>query len=245
MKKIILILAIVAVLLGSNFALALEPCPLAFDVLTSPPDTEVTVKIIYKDDSWTGITKNGELVMDLGDKNIPGCIYQNFDLVVLECEDNPVCHKTVSFNSDGYTIIDIREAWLEGIITTTTIEPDKCICEECDECKPCYCDECVCEECKCPEGIDSFLAAFIGLIVGGFGIFIYDGKIKLVKKSLDKLIEAMPKGCGLRIFKAYSGKSDIKHFHRSPKTYHTLDKRHKDKYDHEGEKNLFPDFEGD
>lgn len=237
MKKLLIISAILAVLIGSNFALALEPCPLAFDVLTSPPGQEVVIEVFYKDQAYRGKTVNGELVMDLGEYGIPNCIYQNFDLVVTDCSADPVCHKVVSFNPDGYTTIDIKDAWLGEVETTTTTIPE--------ECDPCYCEECVCEECPEKEGLDDLLVAFFSVIAGGFAVFVYKGKVKFNKKNIDKLLEAMPKGCGIRLFKAYNGKSDIKHYHRSPNNYHTLDKNHKGKYDHEGEKNLFPDFEGD
>lgn len=245
MKRLI---PFIMVLLGLTSVYALEPCPLAFKFITSPSSANegLTVTLEYYGQVWTvPETYPGEYVIELGTEDIPNCISTNFMLTVKDCKGNPSCRRTVSFNPDGYTTIDISNV---NLFPTTTIQPtttvttttilEECYTEsECLEICQDYCEE-------CPDLTIEFLLTMIfSIISGGFLVYAKGGKLHLKKENLEKIIELIPKGCGLRLFRPYIGKAELKHFHRSPKRYHNLSDRHKEKYDHEGEKNLFPDLE--
>jgi hypothetical protein len=125
---IISIALISGIVLAADTGAGVQPCPLAFTFLTSPPGAAIgqDVTLQYLDRIFTGqVNEYGELVMDLGSEGIPSCTAQNFKLTVLGCKDNPVCSQTVSFNPNGYTTIDISTANLFDVCPA---------CLACDTC---------------------------------------------------------------------------------------------------------------
>jgi hypothetical protein len=232
-NKLIISTAIMMMLMISG-AVALEPCPLAFDFKTSPPGAEVglNVQISYLDRTISGVVNEyGEFVTDLGNYNIPNCLTQNFKLTVVECKDNPVCTKTVSFNPSGYTTIDITGANLFSECLTA----DQCTAM----CPNCNCPECVCPECpssccsyawcedggfitpeECPKTVsdqDLVTAAVtaISIFIVGLGI----GKYKL----------------GVKIYTNEKGEVVKQHKHRNIIGYHSISTMHQSQPHKKGE----------
>jgi len=234
-NKIFLSTIIFSLALMASGVLALEPCPLAFNFLTSPPGAAVglNVQINYLNNQVYSGTVNeyGEIVMDLGDQGISNCNVQNFILTVLECKDDPICSQTVSFNPNGYTTIDLREANLFSECLTT----DQCtaICPTCPDCK---CPECICPACpiccsyawceengfikpeECPvqedTTIDTVIIAIVTLIAG-LGI----GKYKL----------------GVKIYTNEKGEVVKQHKHRNIIGYHSISTMHQSQPHKKGE----------
>lgn len=234
------------------------PCPIFLKLVTVPEGSNIGLTVVLKDTDGTVVMQKssneyGEVLFELG--GIAEC--KAYKATILECDDIPECSRMVEFNPLGFTTWDI---------TAVEVPCPACnsCCPSCPICEDCPItttvtttipeDYCVnegyilpedCEDVICPDWELSWtnvLAAFVGAITAGFAVYVKGGKLKLAKKKIEELVQAMPKGCGLRLFHAYSGQSELKHVHRSPKSYHSLDKRHKGKYDHNGEENLFPDF---
>jgi len=190
---------------------ALEPCPIAAKFITFPPSYSVglTVELQYGDRSWIGTTNEyGEFLIDLGSEGIYDCNIQTFNLIIKDCEDNELCHQTISFNPQGYTTIDISE------IDLTRKCPECMECMECMECSICpeditpfeKCDSC-CEIIECEKCTDfSFRELIIGII---------------------SAIAVM--GGGLKIYKMKSGEVATQHKHTGITAYHDVNTRHKDK----------------
>lgn len=238
-NKIFLSTIIFSLALMASGALALEPCPLAFNFLTSPPGAAVglNVQLTYLNNQvYTGtVNEYGEIVLDLGDQGISKCNSQNFILTVLECKDDPVCSQTVSFNPNGYTTIDLREANLfEECLTR-----DQCTAL-CPTCPDCNCPECVCPECptdqqcsyawcedngfikpeECPKAVsdqDIVTAAVtaISIFIAGLGI----GKYKL----------------GVKIYTNEKGEVVKQHKHRNIIGYHSVNTMHQSQPHKKGE----------
>jgi len=233
-KKIMFLISmLLAMSLAMIPAMALEPCPLAVKFITSPPEANIGLEteILYGGKVVAAGTSNefGELVVDLGDANIPNCVYQNFELVVKRCADNSLCHKTISFNPQGYTNIDL--------ISVNLFEP--VVCEECppvypvcnvqgcrdlgwmpsEECLTCesqgYIKPEDCPVKECPDiALDVIVSIIISLAVGA--------------------------GVGFKVTK-YGTKT---HYHPGRSDYHSPDVMHSAPYTHKkGE--LFPKYEKD
>lgn len=169
----------------------------------------------------------GEISFDIG--NIAACyewrdgarVVKQYEAVILECEGVSGCSKMVGFVANPPEMWDVS---VVPITTTTTVPPFN------------WSD----------FSVERILEWLAGIVIGGGAVAFYinkKGKFQLDEKNLEELIKKMPKGCGLRLFHSYTGTSDIKHFHRSPKTYHKREDRHLGKYDHGGKENFFPDFE--
>jgi len=205
MKKMI---PFVIILLSFATVMAPEPCPLGFKFLTSPPDANegLTVQLKYFDKTWiVPETYPGEYMIDLGDQEISNCLTQNFELVVVDCQDNPVCHQTVSFNPNGYTTIDLTSANLfpqttveTTILTTTetTICPE--IPEECFSRAECL-EMFECEE--CPDlTVDYVITVIITAIISA----------------------GLSYGYGLKFYKKSTGEVSTMHMHPGIKGYHSI-----------------------
>jgi len=135
MKKagIITILALLALFSFSQTAVSqMEPCPIALDIRTLPSFAADGLTVILKYGGAPIAQKtirDGEVLFDVS--HLAPC--GSFEAVILECEDNPACHKAVAFNPSGYTLWDI-----------TAVEIP---------CKPCVCDWCKDILDKCPDEI--------------------------------------------------------------------------------------------
>lgn len=246
MKKILFTLILLLLFLPTVAVAPPMPCPISGKVITVPADRAdgLRVKLTHKNLVWTTTTAyGGEFVFDVGG-DTPCWGGMDFTLRIIDCVE-PTCTKDVVWQEPGLRDITFD---LAHIVVTTRPKPPTttmpvtttmpCLTES--ECRE-LCDAwIVCPE--CPEDLEFLITAVISAIVGGFFVYVSKGKIRLSKKGLENLIQAMPKGCGIRLFHSWIGTSDLKHIHRSPKTYHSLDKRHRGKYDHKGEENLFPDF---
>jgi hypothetical protein len=223
MNKIILF-SIVAIALMSGMAIAdtgIAPCPLAFTFLTSPSGAAIgqEVTLTYQDKIFTGtVNEYGELVMDLGAEGIPNCNAQNFKLTVMGCKDDPVCTQTVSFNPNGYTTIDLRDAnQFEKCPEDTTPYAS------CNSCclTPSSCeDQGYIKPADCPVQeqpdytIDYFVSAIV-IFIAGLGI----GKYKL----------------GVKIYTNTKGEVITQHTHRNITGYHSVNTMHQHQPHKKGE----------
>jgi hypothetical protein len=208
MKRLI---PIIMILLSLATVMAMEPCPFGFNVQTSPPEryTGLTLVMSYKDKSWTLLEQvPGEYTTDLGAEEIPNCLYQNFDLVIKECESYAICHKTVSFSNQGYQIIDIKSANLFPETSTTSIETTIISTTESTTSTTTSTTTIVpeCEECKeCPDlTINYFITAIVIAIVSA----------------------GLTYGYGLKIYKKDSGEVVTMHTHPGVKGYHSINTLH-------------------
>ncbi len=192
MKKEMMILAL-SVLAALCVALvmqveALGPCPIALDFEASPPGSEIglNAEISYLDKIvWKGmVNEYSEIVADLGGLDIPNCNFQSFKLVILECKDDPICTKTVAFNPDGYTLIDLKAVDFFGRVCPScpAILEDTTPYEKCDTCCPTP-ETCpICPVCDtCPE--EKICPGFDINILSGVAIFAILSALALAYSS--------------------------------------------------------------
>jgi len=207
------VVAVALMFLVSSVLAQAIPCPVSLRILALTPGSEAGLTVVLKD---------GPIIIDSRVTGVGGEIVFNpnvckdYSAVIVECESSSKCHKTVGFNPAGFTDWDITES---GVVIP-------------------------CPECQVAPilSFENMIIAIFSALTGAALIYVKDGKVKLDKKGIDKIIEAMPNGTGIRITKSYSGAGSIKHWHRSPVSYHSLATRHKGKYDHNGEEKLFPEL---
>lgn len=245
MKKLIpFVVTLAIVLLSMGVVLAPDPCPFLFTVLTSPPDvTGLTLVLTYGSQSWTLLEQvPGEYSIEIGHVGISNCNFQNFDLVIKECEGDSVCHKTVSFNPQGITVLDVRNANLfltttTPVTTTTTPYVPECFtsaeCAELIDCvEACEKDICknICEDLgfkyECPEFA---VSEEIYQIISGISVII-------------NVILALKVGVGVKAtyFKSTSGRKYVgikSHRHANHPRYHSIYTMHKKEPHKRGEIN--------
>jgi len=167
-------------------------------------------------------------------------------LYIPECMDDPLCVKYIILPDSPAPLtvnFDLTGVDLPCPVDTTPYS-------ECDSC----CPNLVCpttttcpeyDECPdCPEfnNLTTILVALFAALGGGFVMYVKGGKIKLIKDKIEEFAKYIPPGCGFKFWKGYNNKLYFTHLHRSPKIWHSQPDRHKEKYDHGGEENLFPDF---
>jgi len=255
-KKIILVGLTWLLFLSSVFAQSMPPQPIGGRIYGGIGSNVGGMRIVTYNqrtgeslDAYSNI--KGDWLVEWANAQHSYTFTDEIEITVWACKDESKCKKTVTIRGEPI--------FVEFDLTDMLTECPKCICEECEVCPECeVCEVCMTdEECKsycseigmiysedCPSDytIVDLVTHLFTLIFGGFIVWNYQGKIKLAKKNIEELIKSMPKGCGIRLFHSYTGESDIKHFHRSPKKYHSLPDRHRGKYDHNGEENLFPEL---
>lgn len=223
MNKILVSAIMISLAIMASGALALEPCPLAFNFQTSPVGAAagLNVQISYLNNVVASGTTNeyGEIVFDLGDKGIPNCLSQSFELTVPACADTASCNQVVSFNPNGYTTIDIKDA---NLFTPPAecFTRDQCqaFCPTCPECSTCptFNTDTECTSAgwikpeECPVQPDTTLqTAIIAIVtlIAGLGIGKY--------------------GLGVKIYTNTKGEVVKQHKHKNVVGYHSADIMHR------------------
>lgn len=199
MNKIILMLISFALMASVAMAdTGMQPCPLAFKFLTSPPGAEIGlgVQILYQGNVvYDGSTNEyGELVVDVGSQGIPNCMSQNFKLQIKGCSD-AVCSQDVSFNPNGYTTIDLRSINLFGCPTCPDIKCPECVCPECptdQQCSYAWCeDNGFIKPVECPVKDTTVETVFIAIVtlIAGLGIGKYGLGVKVYTNTKGEVIK--------------------------------------------------------
>jgi len=171
-----------------------EPCPIALDIITVPDYAAIGLTVSLKQDGFpvatVSVNQYKEAVFELS--GVLGVECTCFEATILECDDNPICHKTVCFNPQGYTQWDISSVELPC--------PEPVICPECEICPdlPPSCEEqgyILPEDCEEPEPcpdcpfaglFEIVISVIISLTVGG-GIGITIGRYKNTGKLFLKI----------------------------------------------------------
>ena len=167
-------------------------------------------------------------------------------VVLLDCEDNPKCTKTVVIEPTPTNLnIGMPIAMtidLTGEVCAICIECEECPedttpFKECDSCCPTditpygECDSCCeAEECPDPENPQSIIEWILGLgVVGALGIAGYITKAKISRTGEDDFSKALNEQLsdysGARYFKQ-NGRTLVKHIHIGIKGYHSPDVVH-------------------
>jgi len=227
------LVSLISFALVASGAMALEPCPLAFSFVTSPPGANVglNVDIKYMGNVIASSVTNefGELVVDLGSMSIPNCMMQSFELVVKECESDNVCHRVVSFNPNGYTTIDIT-----GIDLFKQCPVDTTPYDHCDSC--CALPESCCSYKFCEDG------GFIKpdecpAIPTDYSPEIIVGTIVAVLAAFGV---GKRKNTGIQVTEDAKGIITTKHKHKNYMTFHDVKMVHPVQPHKAGE--IFPDY---
>lgn len=193
MTILMMLLTIASPVLASS-----EPCVIALDIKTVPPEAAVGLTIVLKQEGVAIIQGNvneyKEMVFEVS--QIIGVECTSFEAVIVECEDNAACHKTVAFNPSGYITWDIT-----AVDVPCPACPTCPICPTCPSCPACpttttisetYCTDNgfilpeECETCTSIEVLITALVAFFGLgyLVSGEGYKVILGRDKSGKKKV-------------------------------------------------------------
>jgi len=211
-----------------------SPCPIALDIMTLTPDMAYGKTIILKDGGvsffqmkvnvLSEATGYYEWSTDIGHLK-PLC--GSYEAVILECEEQSTCHKTVSMNMAGYT-----KWYIDGVDLDVVCPPipEPVVCDVCDTCDPCPTVTTTTTTTTIP--IDEPADYSSEIIVGVIAIlFTAVGSVQVVKKYFLYFIKD---GWGVRLYKSRDG-TKIQVFHKHPgiRNYHDTETAHKDsRYKH-------------
>jgi len=209
-----------------------SPCPIALDIMTLTPDMAYGKTIILKDGGvsffqmkvnvLSEATGYYEWSTDIGHLK-PLC--GSYEAVILECEEQSTCHKTVSMNMAGYTTWNIDGVDLDVVC------PSVPVCDTCDVCD--ICDQCVIPTTTTTLPTDepngewiSIEQLLLGELVGLVVILTFLFKTPQGKTIFLKAIGSMVKdGWGFKLYR-YRGILRLKHKNPGVVAYHEPDINH-------------------
>ena len=80
---------------------ASDPCPIALDIITVPPQAAQGLLVVLKLDGvpleQSYVNDYYEVMFEVSDVISGSCVGKVFEAVIVPCESNPACHKNVMF----------------------------------------------------------------------------------------------------------------------------------------------------
>lgn len=267
-SKILFGLMMAMILIAGSAEAILMPMPIAVKVPANQY-CEITITNTRTGSSVSGYVKNGEYLTDWA--NIESTqVGDVFSINVEETMKEIIYPKNGYAFPITYVDADCTSIPPCPVCGDCPTAPDCPVCDICEdvECGDCNGTDCICSACPdltCPDvpacptcstcqiceepepcagfGIEYIITLIIALFaVGGGGAVLYKKKNKVIL-SATKMVELIPNGDGIKIYKSRDGKQVVVlHKHPGIRGYHNPSTRHKDPNERHDPDNIAPDF---